>query len=85
MTVQVLPLAQIGRMLSSNQWTEELPHNADEAGKTAAAKFSPILPPEQYLLATDLAQNTAMIRVQISATIPSNHSTDVVTPPPDAA
>ena len=85
MTLQVLPLAQIGRALSSNQWTEELPHNADEIGKSASVKFSSTLPPETFLMMAGLAQSSAMLRVQISSTIPSNHSTDVVSPPPDAA
>ncbi len=27
MALQMLPVQEIGKMLSSNQWTEELPHN----------------------------------------------------------
>ena len=84
MTLQMLPIAQIGSMLSSNQWTEEFPHNqGDDAGKADEAKFSTLLPPEHYQLASHFSDCKAMIRIHISATIPSNHSTDVVTPPPD--
>lgn len=83
MTLQMLPIAQIGSMLSSNQWTEELPHNQSEDGKADEVKFSSSLPPEQYQLASTFSDCTARLRVHISASIPSNHSTDVVTPPPD--
>lgn len=84
MTLQMLPIAQIGSMLSSNQWTEELPHGPeDDMGKADQAKFTASLPPEQYQLASDFSNLTALIRIHISADIPSNHSTDVVTPPPD--
>lgn len=84
MTMQMLPLAQIGSMLSTNQWTEELPHNqGDDSGKADQAKFPTSLPPEQYHLASNFSDRKALIRIHISATIPSNHSTDVVSPPPD--
>lgn len=84
MTLQMLPIAQIGSMLSSNQWTEELPHNqSDEAGKADASKNTPFLPAEHNILASELEASKAMIRIHISASIPSNHSTDIVSPPPD--
>ena len=85
MTLQVLPLSSIGRMLCSNQWTEELPHHecGDEEGKMDQAKFSPVLPPVQYSFASHLITNKATLMVHISESIPSNHSNDVVSPPPD--
>lgn len=84
LTLQMLPIAQIGSMLSSNQWTEELPHGSeDDMGKIDQAKFTASLPPEQYQLASDFTNSKAMICIHLTASIPSNHSTDVVTPPPD--
>ena len=84
MTLQMLPIAQIGGILSSNQWTEELPHGQeDDAGKADQVKFPTSLPPEQFQLASDFSDSKALICIHISATIPSNHSTDVFTPPPD--
>ena len=84
MTLQMLPLAQIGNMLGSNQWTEELAHGPeDDAGKLEQVKFTASLPPDQYQLSANFSNSEALICIHISATIPSNHSTDVVTPPPD--
>ena len=85
MTLQMLPIAQIGCMLSSNQWTEELPHNQnDETGKVDPSSHPhSFLPPDQHSLASHFSDCKAMMRIHISASIPSNHSTDVVTPPPD--
>ena len=84
MTLQMLPIAQIGGMLSSNQWTEELPHSpGDDCGKADPVKFPSSLPPEQYHLSSNFSASKALIRIHITATIPSNHSNDVVSPPPD--
>ncbi len=34
MALQMLPIQQIGQMIGTNQWTEELPHNTtDDGGK----------------------------------------------------
>lgn len=83
MTLQMLPIAQIGSMLSNNQWTEELPHSHDDSGKADQAKFSSTLPPEQYYLTSGSLNIELKIRVHIPEAIPTNHSTDIVTPPPD--
>lgn len=83
--MQMLPLAKIGGMLSSNQWTEELPHNADEGGKAPVIPFNhPFLPPPDYITVTSAtSDNKALAYLHFSEQIPSNHSTEVVTPPPD--
>ena len=84
MTLQMLPLAQIGSMLSSNQWAEELPHGPeDDMGKIDQGKFTASLPPEQYQLASDFTNSKSRICIHLTASIPSNHSIDVVSPPPD--
>lgn len=83
----MLPIAQIGNMLSQNQWTEELPHAADEAGKgDITANFHhPFLPPADYLTPVSIFSETkALAYIHHSEQIPSNHSTEVVTPPPDS-
>lgn len=82
----MLPVRQIGKVLASNQWTEELPHDADEAGKDALVKFNlPFLPPANYKTPVTFASETkALAYIHFSEQIPSNHSTEVVTPPPDA-
>lgn len=84
----MLPIAQIGSTLSQNQWTEELPHNAsDDAGKAGAfAEFNhPYLPPAGYsTIVSFFSESTALAYIHFSENIPSNHSTEVVIPPPDS-
>ena len=85
--IQVLPVAQIGRMLSQNQWTEELPHASDDdASANALANTDhPYLPPAVYSATRSLFSETkALAYIHFSEQIPSNHSTEVVIPPPDA-
>ncbi|MEJ7587847.1 MAG: hypothetical protein WKI04_09840 [Ferruginibacter sp.] len=84
MTLQMLPIAQIGQMLSTNQWTEELPHNALDNGSKAEGNLnSNFFPPEMnYNLAMN-AERKALAYLHSSDQIPTNHSTDIVTPPPD--
>ena len=84
--VQMLPVKQIGKVLASNQWTEELPHDADEAGKGHLVKFNhPFLPPSNYTtLATYISDCKALAYIHFSEQIPSNHSAEVFTPPPNS-
>jgi hypothetical protein len=84
MTLQMLPIAQIGAMLSTNQWTEELPHNtADTSKSDTGSQHAPFLPPLNHHSISTVAESKALAYLHISDTIPSNHSTDIVTPPPD--
>jgi hypothetical protein len=83
--MQMLPVKQIGKVLASNQWTEELPHDTDEAGKDHSVKFNhPFLPPANYTTLVSYASDLkALAYIHFSEQIPSNHSTEVLTPPPD--
>jgi len=83
----MLPIARIGSMLSSNQWTEELPHGADEEGKAPVVNFNhPYLPPADYVVTKSFfSESKALAYIHHSEQIPSNHSTEVVSPPPDLA
>lgn len=84
----MLPIAQIGRVLSQNQWTEEVPHNAsDDVGKAdAPADFNhPYLPLAGYAaIGSYFSESKALAYIHFSDQIPSNHSTEVVSPPPDS-
>jgi hypothetical protein len=84
--MQMLPVKQIGKVLASNQWTEELPHDSDEAGKDTSVKFNqPFLPPANYTTFVSYASDfKALAYIHFSEQIPSNHSTEVLTPPPDS-
>jgi hypothetical protein len=83
----MLPIAQIGMMLSQNQWTEELPHAQDPGKADLSANFNhPYLAHPDYLsggLVFPETKDSAYIHH--SEEIPSNHSTEVVTPPPDSS
>jgi hypothetical protein len=83
MTLQMLPITQIGQMLSTNQWTEELPHNAnDHVSKAEGSLHTGFFPSSINCIAT-IAETKALAYLHASDQIPSNHSTDVVSPPPD--
>ena len=83
----MLPVAQIGYALGSNQWTEELPHGTSEdGGKAGEVLFGKSFLPavhNEFIPAFTITRQA--IYIQSSDQIPSNHSTDVVTPPPDVA
>jgi hypothetical protein len=82
MTLQMLPIAQIGSMLSTNQWTEELPHSTD-TGKADVTPYTPYLPPHDHYHVGFAGETKALAYMHTSARIPFNHSADVVSPPPD--
>ena len=88
LTLQMLPIKQIGRMLSQNQWTEELPHSvSDDNGKADACihLHHPYLPPACYTAVVSSASDSKTLAyIHFSDQIPSNHSAEVVIPPPDS-
>ena len=83
--LQMLPILKIGKALANNQWTEELPHDVDENGKENSVRFNPsFLPPAAYITSDScLSEVKALAYIQLSDQIPTNHSVDIVTPPPD--
>lgn len=84
----MLPIAQIGNMLSQNQWTEELPHgDADDSLPTGdfANNNHPYLPPAGYSVTGSIfCVSKTLAYLHYSERIPSNHSAEVVIPPPDS-
>ncbi len=82
----MLPIPKIGGMLSKGQWTEELPHDTDDAAALeTAVKFNhPFLPPSNYVPVSSIVETKARAYIHHSEQIPSNHSNEVVTPPPDS-
>jgi hypothetical protein len=83
LSIQMLPLAQIGFALSSNQWTEELPHGTAEDNAKSDNASSSFLPEVPHHFFSEISCTAANIYIHSSEQIPSNHSTDVVSPPPD--
>jgi len=83
LTVQMLPMAQIGYALGSNQWTEECPRNAAEDLAKSDSDLNHFLPASVHHGLSDVFCSAANIYIHTSEQIPSNHSANVVTPPPD--
>ncbi len=87
MALQMLPVQEIGKMLSSNQWTEELPHNncGDDGEEShSSASFQKFfLTLSNFAGVSFMVETHARAYIHSSDQIPSNHSTDVVSPPPD--
>jgi hypothetical protein len=85
MSIQMLPLRQIGFALSSSQWTEELPHAVEKGTKedTSVGFESLYLSIDSHKHLSSSIDRTSLIYIYICERIPSNHSTDIVSPPPD--
>lgn len=84
MLIQMLPIVQIGYGLSHYQCAEELPYSTTEDAGKGDFALKNFLPAAGHYLHSDICCNAANIYIHRSEQIPANHSTDVVTPPPDA-
>jgi hypothetical protein len=85
--MQMLPFAHIGQALGQSRWTEELPHNVEDGKAETFTSYShPFLPPAAFTTNRLVYVETkASAYIHISEQIPTNHSTEVVSPPPDTA
>ncbi len=84
--LQMLPVKQIGQMLGTNQLTEELPHSTtDDGGKIEPSSLLlKAYMPAYGAAGTSITTGTkANAYMHLCEQIPSNHSSDVVSPPPD--
>jgi hypothetical protein len=84
--VQMLPVKQIGQIICKGQWTEELQESSPEqkAKNDAAFKLTHLyLDVCRESGISYITESTVKNYIHSSAQIPSNHSTDVVSPPPD--
>jgi len=86
-SIQVLPIKQIGAMLFGNQVNEEAPQAADDGkGDASVADFfkhDPFLLYENAYTCHFLPRSYKYLH--FSAAIPACHTTEINTPPPDAA
>lgn len=83
MAIQMVPVTQIGFALGNNLWTEELPHGTTEDSGKVDIGLKNFLPPGSHHFQSNFFFNAAEIYIHTSEQIPSNHSVDIVTPPPD--
>jgi hypothetical protein len=87
LALTVLPVQEVGCLLAGNQIQEELPHNmsTEDAAKNLDVAVKGFLPPSSYNLLLDIDSRAAGLYIHLSESIPTNHSTDIVSPPPDVA
>ena len=79
-----MPLAQIGKAIWQNQWTEELPCHAEDDVLKDVVKFkNAFLPTFEQLLCNQIFVKVDLAYIHFSEQIPYNHSTDVFSPPPN--
>ena len=84
LTIQILPVKQMGRALFGNQFTEELPHACDaekNCCKKADIKSDFLYTPSFRLVSVFTRIN--FLHLYFSASIPSNHTGDIHVPPPN--
>ncbi len=87
LTIQVLPVKQIGYVLFGNQVNEELPHSLDLEKKTDCKCFpfkdDPFLASSAIALYPPIYSGNQYIHFTI--TLPDSHEGDIPTPPPNIA
>ncbi|RXK83815.1 hypothetical protein [Filimonas effusa] len=84
LSIQVLPIRQIGSLLCKNQFTEELPHSPCEV-KSPVIKFEPSISDNfasAGMEATLLAAQTTWF-VHMASVLPLIHAGEIHTPPPN--
>jgi hypothetical protein len=83
LSIQILPVQQMGNLLFSNTFTEEIPHSADLDKDFTKKEFK-----SDYLSTPSLSIASAYIDFVfghrfIADAIPQNHSGDIHVPPPN--
>jgi len=83
LTIQILPIQQMGSLLFSNQFTEELPHSADTDKSCVKQALK-----SDYLSTPSFSPVSAFINsssqyLHFADAIPQNHADDIHVPPPN--
>lgn len=84
LAIQILPIQQMGSLLFSNQFTEEIPHSVDmDKGcfKKAGIK-SDYLPTPTFAI-TPVFIGFSFQHLHFADAIPQNHTGDIHVPPPN--
>lgn len=82
--IQILPIQQMGRLLFSNTFTEEIPHSIDtdsDCCKKAIVKSDYISTPS-FAFCSDYI-DFALQHPHFTDAIPQNHTGDIHVPPPN--
>jgi hypothetical protein len=84
LTIQILPIQQMGSLLFSNQFTEEIPHSLDieKDGIKKADLKSDFLFTPSFSLGSMLTDHSFQ-HLYFVDDIPQNHTGDIHVPPPN--
>jgi hypothetical protein len=83
LATQMLPVEQMGKLLFSNQITEELPHSADTEVVKKASTSNEFLAPNAEGLFAKLGFVFSSATSDSKVNFPHNHSKDIHNPPPN--
>lgn len=83
LSVQVIPLRQIGAMLFNNQLTEEIAHNSDCGKKSSSEKEVPSSFPAVLNTAVKELSATNNLSIYSRSNLVKLHIAEVPTPPPN--
>ncbi len=84
LAIQILPIQQMGSMLFSNQFNEEIPHSMDvekDASKQAFLKSDYLSTPSLVIASAFIT--AALQHRHFADAIPQNHTGDIHVPPPN--
>lgn len=84
LATQMLPVEQMGKILSTNQITEELPHSTDTEVVKKAVNINDFLGPSADQFSFKAAQIVLSNLNDVKVSLPLNHSKDIHNPPPNA-
>lgn len=82
--IQLLPFEQIGKALVSNQWTEEIP--CSEVHEHGTAKSNLLYSDHLGIFlsaATINATQSCWTNDSFSESLPNNHASEILVPPPN--
>ncbi len=82
LSVQMLPLRQMGKLLFSNQFNEEIPHSMDVAKGVMKKACSDFVTPPVVCIRASIIYLHMPKPVEADA-IPLNHAADILVPPPN--
>ncbi|HEY6976167.1 MAG TPA: hypothetical protein VH396_07745 [Chitinophagaceae bacterium] len=83
--LQVLPVKQVGYVLFGNQINEELPHGMSVAKQTQRTPLNEDLVHDLNTIDFLCSSNKVYGFSLYTSDIPSNHSLEILVPPPDIA
>ncbi|MBA4197241.1 MAG: hypothetical protein C0459_06760 [Chitinophaga sp.] len=85
LSIQILPVQQLGKALFSNSFNEELPHanNINDLEKDCCKKLNSEFINWHQSFSQQIVIIKTLQYIHISEAVPHNHSTEILVPPPN--